>query len=213
MPNPPSGVTAASVSFATGQATVDCTEEVAPERLVQAVEKAGYGARVPQAARLAEMDAEAEAAQADRWRKAFFALAVAVPAVLRMVPGVLPHAWMTPLDRALLVVSIPVLAWSGGGFFRRTARNLSQGVFVVGSKLGGSVICERECVGCVVIVVCPNDGDLFPAELLGCLPCVVAGDDRSIAVFGNDRLALSEALKRSGNCRDVAPAWIAGQRV
>ncbi|MFZ5479801.1 MAG: heavy metal translocating P-type ATPase [Myxococcota bacterium] len=121
------GVREASVNYATGQAAVLAGDDVAPERLIEAVEKAGYGARVPRAQVLAEQDAEEAAALAVRWRKAAFAGAVAVPAVAMML---LPHApWMRAAEIALLVLSVPVMAWSGRDFFVGAWKGLRQGAF------------------------------------------------------------------------------------
>ncbi len=123
------GVEEAHVDFATNEATIQAPAQVTPEQLVAAVERAGYGARVPRAAALAEADAEEAAAQRGRWRDAALALSVAVPAVAMMIPGLVPHGWMWGFEAGLVVASVPVMAWSGRGFYRRAAIRLPRGEF------------------------------------------------------------------------------------
>ena len=119
------GVEAASVNYATGQAVVE--GEADPAQLIVAVERAGYGARIPRAEVLAEQDVAEAAALTIRWRKAALAAVVAIPAMTMMIPGLVPHAWMRPVEIVLLAACVPVMAWSGRDFYVGAARGLPRG--------------------------------------------------------------------------------------
>lgn len=121
------GVDEAQVNFATGQAQV--RGDVAPELLIAAVERAGYGARISRAALDKEADEREQAALRHKAHRALFAGVVAVPAVLMMVPGLVPGAWHHPVEWALLVACVPVMAWSGGEFYVGAAKGLLRGQF------------------------------------------------------------------------------------
>ncbi|MEN9786658.1 MAG: hypothetical protein RLZZ299_1922 [Pseudomonadota bacterium] len=121
------GVEDAQVSYATSQASVRCADGVDPEALVGAVARAGYGARVPQAERWAEQDRDAAAALRANLRDAALSLGVGALALAAMGP--VPHAWMAAWSRAVLLLSLGVMAGPGRGFFVRTARNVPRGVF------------------------------------------------------------------------------------
>src|SRR4051794_39512185 len=85
---------AASVNYATETASVTFDPEaVAPERLVEAVEQAGYGARLP--ARAAPATAPAEADPAAPLRRRFLvSAALTVPVVLlSMIPPLQFDGW------------------------------------------------------------------------------------------------------------------------
>ncbi|HND32217.1 MAG TPA: cation transporter, partial [Myxococcota bacterium] len=106
------GVAGASVNFATGQATVDC-EGTPEEALIAAVEKAGYGARLPREGVEARGGEEAQRSLKKQWRKAAFAGLIAVPALAMMVPGLIPHDWMGRYNALLLTPCAVVMVYSG----------------------------------------------------------------------------------------------------
>jgi Cu+-exporting ATPase len=127
------GVAEAQVNFATGQAQV--TGAVARELLIAAVERAGYGARVSRAALDREADErEASALRRKGWRAAFAGV-VALPAVAMMVPGIVPGAWHHPVEWALLLACLPVMAWSGREFYVGAAKGLPRGQFDINTLI------------------------------------------------------------------------------
>jgi copper-transporting P-type ATPase V len=114
------GVLDAVVNLATGRATVDTAAgAVAPERLVEVVEKLGYGAApvVPSQtpARAAEELDAAEARERAGWLRR---IAVAVPLTTAIV--VLTYTW--PHNETarwiVAVLAVPVQFWCGGPFLR-----------------------------------------------------------------------------------------------
>ncbi len=123
------GVEAASVNFATGQAAVDLRAAVAPEQLIAAVTRAGYNARV---SRLAEIDEEAKLQARElrsKWSRAAFAGVVALPALVLMWPGLLPHDQMASVNLGFIVASVLVIGVSGRDFYQRAALGLRIGRF------------------------------------------------------------------------------------
>ncbi len=115
----------ASVNYATETATVTFDPaRVPPERLVEAVEEAGYGARLPtpQAAPAPE-PAEADPAASLRTRFLVSA-ALTVPVVLMsMVPALQFDNWQW----VALQLATPVVLWGGWPFHRATWANLRHG--------------------------------------------------------------------------------------
>jgi P-type Cu+ transporter len=104
----------ASVNFATERATVRSAPDVPLERLVAAVEAAGYGAR-PRESQHHHGDASAPLA-----RLLIVALAFTVPvAALAMVPQLQFAGW----EWLALVLSTPVVFYAGLGFHRAALRN------------------------------------------------------------------------------------------
>ncbi len=115
------GVAEASVNFADRSATVKGRADAAS--LVAAVKAAGYQASVKVDEEAAER--EREAAESRHYRvllhKSWFALGVAVPALLAgfpaMVGGNMPHSLMQTLSPVLAVLTFAVMAISGSQFF------------------------------------------------------------------------------------------------
>jgi len=109
----------ASVNFATEQASVRCAPDVPVERLVAAVESAGYGAHP------AHAHVHADEPLIALTRRLSLAVVLAVPvALLAMIPALRFPDW----EWAALVLSAPVVFVSGSGFHRaalRSARHLA----------------------------------------------------------------------------------------
>ncbi|MFD2717757.1 heavy metal translocating P-type ATPase [Hymenobacter monticola] len=128
------GVQNAVVNYATEKATVQYLPEVAtPAALKAAVENAGYGVveRAPAAdaaARQAETDQEKAAAYAHLKRRFWVAAGLAaliMPlSMLMLWPAALRHLNMQWLNLALLLLTLPVLLYSGAGFYRSAWKNL-----------------------------------------------------------------------------------------
>ncbi len=108
----------AAVNYATERATVEAPEEVTVEQLIGVVEKAGYGATMPQP------DAPAQD-EADALRpRMLLAMALAVPViVVSMVPALQFPAWQW----VAMVLSTVVVFWCGRGFHKATWTNLRHG--------------------------------------------------------------------------------------
>ncbi len=120
------GVVDARVNFASEQATVEVADaSVTPERLIDAVSGAGYGARVV----LDDADEEDadQRAHAEHYktllRKFWFAALVSIPVTYfsypEIFPGVPPKG-STELNfiwGAMAVLTLAVMAWSGSQFF------------------------------------------------------------------------------------------------
>jgi Cu+-exporting ATPase len=108
---------AATVNYATEQATVQCDPEVAVDELVAAVEAAGYHARPARA--LADADRHDEALAA-LTRRLVVSVALAVPvALLAMVPPLRFAGWQW----VALVLATPVVFYSGAKFHLAAWRN------------------------------------------------------------------------------------------
>jgi P-type Cu+ transporter len=119
----------ASVNFATEQATVHCDEELPLERLIEAVESAGYGAH------LAKPAHEAHAAHADHGagghhheeaplavltRRLRAAVILTLPvALLAMVPSLQFSGW----EWLAFALSTPVVFYAGLGFHRAALKS------------------------------------------------------------------------------------------
>jgi P-type Cu+ transporter len=115
----------ATVNFATEQATARCETGVRVEQLVAAVESAGYSARVVKAAHEADEAGEASRHHRDEplrvlTRRLALAVALTIPvAVLAMVPALRFADW----EWLALVLSSPVVFYSGIGFHRAAVQN------------------------------------------------------------------------------------------
>jgi Cu+-exporting ATPase len=116
----------ATVNFATEQATVHVDAEVPVEQLVDAVESVGYAAHPAQAAHEAYGRGEAGGHQhhgeplAVLRRRLALAIALTVPvALLAMVPPLRFGEW----EWLALVLSTPVVFYSGIGFHRAALQN------------------------------------------------------------------------------------------
>src|SRR4051794_39810630 len=112
---------AATVNLATERATVTCAPGTSVDSLVEAVRDAGYDAREADAAHRRAADEPARSIR----RRLAVAIVLSVPVALLAMVGPLqfPH-W----EWAALVLSTPVVFWSGLGFHRaawRAARGLS----------------------------------------------------------------------------------------
>ena len=116
---------AASVNYATETASITFDPAaVAPERLVEAVEQAGYGARLPAPARTAD-PARPEADPAAPLRRRFLvSAALTVPVVLlSMIPALQFDGWQW----VALALATPVVLWAGWPFHRAAWANMRHG--------------------------------------------------------------------------------------
>jgi Cu+-exporting ATPase len=111
----------ATVNLATERATIHCDDDVPVERLVAAVESAGYTAHVAHDGHEHDHDEPVAMLQ----RRLTVAVVLTVPvALLAMVPSLRFQDW----EWAALALSTPVVFYSGLGFHRaalRTARHLA----------------------------------------------------------------------------------------
>jgi Cu+-exporting ATPase len=106
---------AASVNFATEQATVECNEAIPVDALVAAVESAGYGANV-------HADGFAPRAHDAGGLRLGVAVALTVPVVILGMGGWLP--WVA------FVLATPVVFWAGWQFHRNTLKGLSMDTLI-----------------------------------------------------------------------------------
>ncbi len=124
----------ASVNFATEQATVHCEEELPVERLLEAVESAGYGAHLARPVHVTHSaDAEPaagahhheDAPLAVLTRRLGVAVVLTLPvALLAMVPSLQFGGW----EWLAFALTTPVVFYAGIGFHRaafRSARHLA----------------------------------------------------------------------------------------
>jgi len=118
------GVTDADVNLALERANIEIAGEVTAEKLIEAVEKAGYGATLRSAdeARQRAADAEREAARLAEERRTLIRFAISAALSLALVAGTLPmmlgtgHAWIGPWTQTALAAG--VMAVSGTRFWR-----------------------------------------------------------------------------------------------
>ncbi|MEB3372068.1 heavy metal translocating P-type ATPase [Saccharopolyspora mangrovi] len=108
----------ASVNYATEKAQVSAPEELEPQRLVEVVEAAGYGATLP-----STEPAEDEPADALRQRL-LGSLALSVLVVLLSMVPVLQFTYWQWISLAL---AAPVVVWGGWPLHRAAALNLRHG--------------------------------------------------------------------------------------
>lgn len=111
------GVEAATVNLATGKATVLHQAEVTSDRLIQAVENGGYTAQEPSST-------PAEAIRPSRPWNLIVAAALTVPVFAVSMFWMDRPAWANWL---LVVLSTPVVAWSGRQFFVNALKGLRHG--------------------------------------------------------------------------------------
>ncbi len=116
----------ATVNFATEQATVHCDTDVPVERLVAAVESAGYGAHPARPAHEARAHDQPGGHQHHDeplrvlTRRLIVAVVLTVPvALMAMLPPLRFAGW----EWLALVLSTPVVFYSGIGFHRAALRN------------------------------------------------------------------------------------------
>ncbi|MCC6534161.1 MAG: cadmium-translocating P-type ATPase [Burkholderiales bacterium] len=116
----------ATVNFATERAhVVFDPATIGPERLIEAVRKAGYDARVPAAAP-AEDAAAAAASRADM-RQFLIAAILTAPLLAHMIPMLLErHEWMLP-NWLQLALATPVQFWVGARFYAGAWHSLRGG--------------------------------------------------------------------------------------
>ena len=115
------GVTA-TVNYATEKAKVVYSGDVEPQRLVEQVEAAGYGATLP-AAPKTEAAGEEDPTQALRQRLIVSALLSVPVIVLAMVPALQFTYWQW----ISLTLAAPVLVWGAWPFHRAAWANLRHG--------------------------------------------------------------------------------------
>jgi Cu+-exporting ATPase len=119
---------AATVNYATEQATVHCDPDLPVERLLAAIESAGYGAHPARAAGAAPAHPEPGHHQEESFRVLTRRLTVAVVltvpvALLAMVPPLRFAGW----EWLALVLSTVVVFYCGIGFHRAALRNARHG--------------------------------------------------------------------------------------
>lgn len=117
------GVLEASVNLATEQATIKVARGIPAAALIAAVERAGYGAQLPQSA--GEATAAPARALPDWWPVAL-AIALSLPLVVPMFGSLFDVHWMLPgwLQMAL---ATPVQFWLGARFYRAGWKALRAG--------------------------------------------------------------------------------------
>lgn len=116
----------ATVNYATETATVTYSGDVTPEDLVAVVERAGYGAHLPEPApetETAEEPQESSAMRSLRERLVVSAALTLPVVLLAMVP-----AWQfTSWQWLSLTLAAPVVVWGGWPFHRAAWANLRRG--------------------------------------------------------------------------------------
>lgn len=117
------GVLEATVNLATEQATIKVAKGITVPTLIAAVERAGYGAAVPQAAGAA---AVAPTRTLPSWWPVALAMLLSIPLTIPMFGSLFGTHWMLPgwLQMAL---ATPVQFWLGGRFYRAGWKALRAG--------------------------------------------------------------------------------------
>ena len=118
------GVSSAEVNLALERATIELSGEVSPQKLIEAVEKAGYGAtlRVADEARQRRLDEARDAARLAEERQTLLRFAMSALLTLPLVIGSLPmmlgtgHALIGPWPQAALAAGVMLV--SGTRFYR-----------------------------------------------------------------------------------------------
>ncbi len=113
----------ATVNYATESASVAFDPDIAPETLVQAVEAAGYGARLPTAADSEAPEAEADPTAPLRRRLVGSALLSVPVLLLSMVPALQFDNWQW----LALQFATPVVLWGAWPFHQAAWTNLRHG--------------------------------------------------------------------------------------
>jgi Cu+-exporting ATPase len=122
------GVVSANVNLATERAQVRLVGDVGNERLIDAVEAAGYEARVPEGASDASGNRSAELVASDA-RERFHVIVAAiltVPLVVPMVGMAFGQHWMMS-GWLQLALATPVQFWLGARFYRAGWKALRAG--------------------------------------------------------------------------------------
>lgn len=108
----------ASVNYATERATVEFDDSLTTDDLIAVVEKAGYGARLP------EPDAPEHDEAAKLRPRMLLAFALGIPVVVvSMVPALQFPTWQW----WAMILAIVVVFWCGRGFHQATWTNLRHG--------------------------------------------------------------------------------------
>jgi Cu+-exporting ATPase len=117
------GVLGASVNLATEQATVKVVQGTSAATLIAAVERAGYGAQLPQAT--GEAPVAPVRALPDWWPVAL-AITLSLPLAIPMLGNLLGAHWMLPGWLQWLLAT-PVQFWLGARFYRAGWKALRAG--------------------------------------------------------------------------------------
>ena len=117
------GVLDASVNLATEQATVKLAQGASAAALIAAVERAGYGAQLPQPT--AAAPAASTRALPDWWPVAL-AIALSLPLIAPMLGSLAGTHWMLP-GWLQLALATPVQFWLGARFYRAGWKALRAG--------------------------------------------------------------------------------------
>ena len=117
------GVLGASVNLATEQATVEFARGTLPAALIAAVERAGYGARLPQQG--AATPPAPPVALPDWWPVAL-AMTLSAPLIAPMLASLAGAHWMLP-GWLQLALATPVQFWLGARFYRAGWKALRAG--------------------------------------------------------------------------------------
>jgi len=117
------GVLDASVNLATEQATVKLAKGISAATLIAAVERAGYGAQLPQAA--SATPAPSTRALPDWWPVAL-AMALSLPLIAPMLGSLAGAHWMLP-GWLQMTLATPVQFWLGARFYRAGWKALRAG--------------------------------------------------------------------------------------
>jgi Cu+-exporting ATPase len=117
------GVLDASVNLATEQATVKLAQGTSTTSLIAAVERAGYGAHLPQAN--SDTSATSTRALPDWWPVAL-AICLSLPLIMPMLGSLGGAHWMLP-GWLQLVLATPVQFWLGARFYRAGWKALRAG--------------------------------------------------------------------------------------
>ncbi len=126
------GVMAAAVNFATARASIGYdAQRTTPKRLGEAVVALGFGAIVPESTTVdvdAEQAAAESAVQRDLQRRLIVALIATVPVmIVAMSHGTIPWFATTTAAWFQLVLTIPVLGYSGAPIFQSAWKALKHG--------------------------------------------------------------------------------------
>ncbi|MGA8988431.1 heavy metal translocating P-type ATPase [Aeromicrobium sp.] len=117
------GVTA-TVNYATEKAHVESTRPIAAELLIAEVEKAGYSAQVPRAAKEADEQPSADDPTGELRSRLIISAALSIPVIaMSMVPALQFTNWQW----LSLTLAAPVVVWGALPFHRAAWANLRHG--------------------------------------------------------------------------------------
>ncbi|HET9462567.1 MAG TPA: heavy metal translocating P-type ATPase, partial [Thiobacillus sp.] len=115
------GVLEASVNLATEQATLKLVQGTSAATLIAAVERAGFGAQLPQAA-----SAAVPLRTLPDWWPVALAMALSLPLITPMLASLAGAHWMLP-GWLQLALATPVQFWLGARFYRAGWKALRAG--------------------------------------------------------------------------------------